>query len=79
MPGNNAKGMTVALVVSMTMLLLGACATQPVVDSGGCSWVKPLTLTDDEIIVFAANIRTLRPLTDQINAQNTTRAARCGP
>jgi hypothetical protein len=40
--------------------------------------VRPLTLTDDELIVFASNIRTMRPLTDQINAQNTTRAERCG-
>lgn len=28
-------------------------------------------------IVFAANIHTLRPLTDEINAQNTTRAEKC--
>lgn len=58
-------------------LLLSACGTPPVAGDSGCSWVKPLTLNDDELIVFAANIHTLRPLTDQINAQNTTRSEKC--
>ena len=60
------------------MLLCAACATPRVVADNGCAWVKPITLTDDEFIVFAANIRTMRPLADQINAQNTTRAEKCG-
>lgn len=72
------KATMTPLAVSMMMLLSAACASRQAVDSGGCSWVKPITITDDELIVFAANIRTLRPLTDQINSQNTTRAARCG-
>lgn len=65
------------LGILMTMLLLGACGTPKAVDSTACAWVKPLTLTDDELIVFAANIHTLRPLTDQINSQNATRAEKC--
>lgn len=61
-----------------TTLLSSACATPAVVGDSGCSWVKPLVLSDEEIVVFAANIRTLRPLADQINSQNTTRAEKCG-
>jgi hypothetical protein len=34
-------------------------------------------VTDDEVIVFAANIHAMRPLADQINSQNKTRAERC--
>jgi len=34
-------------------------------------------LSDEEIIVFATNIHAMRPLADQINSQNTTRAERC--
>ena len=59
-------------------MLLSACGPQQVVADSGCAWVRPLTLNDEEILVFAANIGTLRPLADQINSQNATRAEKCG-
>lgn len=59
------------------MTLLSACAAPRVVNTDGCAWVRPLVLDDDELIIFAANIRELRGITDQINSQNTTRAKRC--
>ncbi len=65
------------LAILTMMLLSSACATQPAVVDSACAWVRPIVLNDDELIVFAANIHTLRPLTDQINAQNTTRSERC--
>jgi ribosomal silencing factor RsfS len=40
--------------------------------------VRPIEITDDQVIVFAANMRDMRSLADQINAQNKTRAQRCG-
>jgi hypothetical protein len=39
--------------------------------------VRPIEITDDELIVFAANVHVMRPLTDQINSQNKTRSERC--
>jgi hypothetical protein len=39
--------------------------------------VRPIAISDEEIIVFAANVHVMRPLTDQINSQNKTRAERC--
>ena len=66
-----------ALAGLTTMLLCAACATPAVVVNSGCSWTRPIALSDDELVVFAANIRTLRPVTDQINAHNTTRAEKC--
>lgn len=39
--------------------------------------MRPINVTDDEVIVFAANIHDMRPLADQINAQNKTRSQRC--
>ena len=66
------------MLAASTMLgLLSACATPPVVASNGCSWTRPMVLNDDELIVFAANIRVLRPVTDQINSHNATRAEKC--
>lgn len=59
-----------------TLALLSACATPPVVDSG-CSWTRTFDLTDDQVSVFAANLKVMRPLADDINSHNTTRAARC--
>ena len=59
-------------------LLLGACDPQQVVNTSGCAWVKPLVLDDNELIIFAANIHEMRGISDQINSQNATRAAKCG-
>ena len=59
------------------MLLLGACATRPAAVEIACSWVKPIEVTDDQVIVFAQHMHEMRPLADQINAQNTTRAQKC--
>jgi hypothetical protein len=58
-------------------MLSSACATPRVVSTSGCAWVRPIVLTDDELIVFAANIHAMRSLADQINAQNTTRTEKC--
>ncbi len=58
--------------------LLSACAPPPAVASNGCAWVRPLILSDSELIVFAAHIHELRGIADQINAQNMTRAEKCG-
>ena len=33
-------------------LLLSACASQAVVDSG-CAWVRPIVVSDDQIIVLS--------------------------
>ena len=65
------------LAISLTMLLSSACATREVVNTNGCAWVKPIVVSDEEIIVFAANIHAMRPLADQINSQNATRAEKC--
>ncbi|MFI5000177.1 MAG: hypothetical protein ACHQK9_09890 [Reyranellales bacterium] len=40
--------------------------------------MTPFELSDEEIIVFAANIHVLRPTADHINSQNATRAEKCG-
>jgi hypothetical protein len=66
-----------ASTLAATTMLLGACGPQQVVADSGCAWVKPLVVTDEEIIVFAANIRVMRPLADQINSLNRTRAEKC--
>jgi hypothetical protein len=44
------------------------------VPDNGCAWVRPLVVSDDEVIVFAQHMHEMRPLADQINSQNTTRA-----
>lgn len=66
------------LAPSLTLMLLSACGPQQVVSTSGCDWIKPFVESDEELIVFAANIHVLRPTVDQINAQNKTRAAKCG-
>ena len=59
------------------MLLLSACATPRVASDSGCSWVAPLVVSAEQVEIFAANLRVMRPLADQINAQNTTRTEKC--
>lgn len=59
------------------MLLLPACGTPRVVADSGCSWVKPIVVSEEQVEIFAANLRVMRPLADQINAQNTTRTEKC--
>ena len=59
------------------MLLCSACATPRVVSDSGCSWVAPIVVSEEQVEIFAANFRVMRPLADQINAQNTTRAEKC--
>jgi len=61
----------------MTSVLLSACATPQVVQNNGCQWAKPLVVSEEQVEVFAANLRVMRPLMDQINSQNTTRAEKC--
>jgi len=65
------------LSTSTTMLLLCACAAPRVVPDNGCAWVRPLVVSDDQVIVFAQHMHEMRPLADQINSQNTTRAEKC--
>jgi len=36
-----------------------------------------LVVSEEQVEVFAANLRVMRPLMDQINSQNTTRAEKC--
>ena len=59
------------------MLLCSACATPRVARDSGCSWVKPLVVSEEQVEIFAANFRVMRPLADQINAQNPTRTEKC--
>lgn len=77
MRANFARATTLTLIAIATTTLLGGCGTPQVIAETGCAWVKPITVTDDEVIVFAANIHVMRPLADQINSHNITRAEKC--
>lgn len=59
------------------MLLCGACATRPAAVETACNWVRPIEVTGDQVAVFSDNMRIMRPLADQINAQNSIRAQKC--
>ncbi len=65
----------------MIVTLLSACASQPVASRAPeCAAYVPIDAiaTHDEIfLIFIANEHTMRPLTDQINTINKTRASRC--
>jgi hypothetical protein len=61
----------------MMTLLLSGCGPQRIVNTDGCAWTKPFVLNEDEFIVFAANVHTMRPLTDDINSHNDARAKNC--
>lgn len=60
----------------MMLLLLSACDPRPL-NTSGCAWTREMVLTDDEFIVFAANVHVMRPLTDQINSHNDARRKNC--
>ena len=63
------------------ILQLTACATPAVVNDDGCAWTKQIdaVATNDSIYqIFTTNSKTLRPLTDQINAHNKARHQKCG-
>ncbi len=67
--------------LALTTMLLGACATPSVVNNDGCAWTKQIdAVANNESIyqIFSNNPKTLRPLTDQINAHNKARFQKCG-
>lgn len=63
------------------MLPLSACGTRPVVSSApACAGWKPIDAVaqyPDIFAIFVANEAAMRPLTDQINANNKERARFC--
>lgn len=63
------------------MLPLSACAPSPVASwAPACAAWQPIDAVathDDIFLIFIANEHAMRPLTDQVNANNKTRAEKC--
>lgn len=63
------------------MLPLSACGTRSVVSNApACAGWKPIDAianSDAIFLIFVANAHELRPLTDEINANNKERARFC--